>query len=75
MRILKSPNASDRFEIVLQHVRKEIMDPSDKLPALSSISGCFARKMNDTYLAGLWTKNLHCQLCWTLDELSQTPTP
>lgn len=42
-------------------------DSVDKLPALASIAGYFAKSLNDTYLAGLWQRNLTEQLYWRCD--------
>lgn len=63
-RSLKIPSHSDWTDIIEQYSTKLLTDPDDKLPALSSIAAYFARTLNDKYLAGLWARNLHYQICW-----------
>jgi hypothetical protein len=55
---------SKRQNIVEIYSLKEMGVPGDKLPALSCIASFFAEKMNETYLAGLWSNNMHQLLCW-----------
>ena len=47
---------------------------SDRLIAFSAIAREFAAIMNDTYLAGLWKKNLVSQLDWAVPRLERKQT-
>jgi hypothetical protein len=47
--------------------------PSDKLPAISGLARIFAENLNDTYVAGLWRKNLIEGLLWTGLWVRQAP--
>ncbi|KAI0545820.1 heterokaryon incompatibility protein-domain-containing protein [Xylaria curta] len=37
---------------------------SDRLPALSGLASLFAKRLEDSYLAGLWFRDLHIGLLW-----------
>ncbi|KAJ4127148.1 hypothetical protein NW768_008775 [Fusarium equiseti] len=39
--------------------------PTDILPSFAGIASLFQRRLQDTYLAGLWKKDLHRGLVWT----------
>ena len=41
---------------------------SDKLPALSGYASYIHSKTSDTYLAGLWKKDVLMQLLWWVDS-------
>ncbi|USP74781.1 HET-domain-containing protein [Curvularia clavata] len=54
---------------------------SDKMIALTGLAEDMRHAMGDVYLAGLWKKDLHKQLCWSTDfdvrarvNRSRTPT-
>jgi hypothetical protein len=64
--VLQCPTAVDWKAVVALYSSKELGDPEDKMPAISSIASFFARKMNDKYLAGLWSKTFRELLCWKL---------
>ena len=69
----KRPTPDDWIKIVRQYSSRVLTDPSDKLPALSGIAEYFGRRLNDTYLAGLWTTRLHYELCWYGSGLQRPP--
>ncbi|OCK75236.1 hypothetical protein K432DRAFT_466829, partial [Lepidopterella palustris CBS 459.81] len=45
-------------------------NPSDKLPALSSLAAFFSNQTGDRYLDGLWQNQLKEQLCWFCNKQS-----
>jgi hypothetical protein len=72
---MRSPQASDWPRVIAEYSSRKLTNPDDKLPALSSIAGYFAKHMNDkiTHLAGLWATKLSEQLCWTCFSCSRPP--
>jgi Heterokaryon incompatibility protein (HET) len=61
---METPTALDWMQIVQLYSLRQLGDPLDKLPALSSIASYFARKLDDKYMAGLWYNCLPRMLCW-----------
>ena len=61
---LKNPSVWDWKNIIELYSTRNLGDPLDKLPALSSVASFFARKLNDSYVAGLWLSRLCELLCW-----------
>ena len=51
--------------IVAIYTRANLTRESDKLPALSGISGLFQHVLQDSYLAGLWRKSLVFDMAWS----------
>ena len=70
-RVLKSPNAEDWVTLIKDYLKKEMTDPHDKLPALSSVAAYFSKTLNDRYVAGLWRNRLNTLLSWQNDCLSR----
>lgn len=56
------------YEIVEVYSRCSLTKPMDKLMALSGIVQRFEQITQDTYLAGLWERNLAPQLLWYVDD-------
>ncbi|KAL5094838.1 hypothetical protein Trisim1_005569 [Trichoderma cf. simile WF8] len=54
------------YEPMLEYSNKELTYQTDRLPAVSSYAKLIASKSGDTYLAGLWKKNLHRGLIWKI---------
>ncbi|PTB55839.1 hypothetical protein M431DRAFT_530339 [Trichoderma harzianum CBS 226.95] len=54
------------YEPMLEYSNKELTYQTDRLPAVSSYAKLIASKSGDTYLAGLWKKNLHRGLLWKI---------
>ncbi|KAK8087778.1 hypothetical protein PG997_002739 [Apiospora hydei] len=54
-----------RNTIVSRYSVRALSVPSDRLPALSAIAQVFQAKLQDTYLAGLWKRDLLKGLCWS----------
>ena len=55
--------------IIHEYSRRELSEPSDKLPALAGLASRFRGHFttgddNQQYLAGLWRRNLVEDLCW-----------
>jgi len=51
--------------IVEEYSSRKLTKGSDKFSALSGLARVVAMRSNDTYLAGLWLRNLHWDLQWT----------
>ncbi len=51
------------------YTEKQLTYPNDRLPAVAGIAKLFADSLNETYLAGLWGKDLLRQMLW----LRKTP--
>jgi heterokaryon incompatibility protein (HET) len=62
---LDSPRVEEWMILVQVYSNRQLGDPMDKLPALSSIASFFARKLDASYLAGLWSSHLFLMLYWT----------
>ncbi|EHK23657.1 uncharacterized protein TRIVIDRAFT_138711, partial [Trichoderma virens Gv29-8] len=56
---------------MLQYSQKRLTFETDRLPAVSSYAKLIASKSGDTYLAGLWKKNLHRGLLWKMHRRSR----
>ncbi|KAK8055000.1 hypothetical protein PG993_000227 [Apiospora rasikravindrae] len=54
-----------RATIVPYYSERALSVTSDRLPALSAIARVFQDKLQDTYLAGLWKRDLLKGLCWS----------
>ncbi|KKP01075.1 hypothetical protein THAR02_06812 [Trichoderma harzianum] len=54
------------YNLMLEYSNKELTYQTDRLPAVSSYADLIASKSGDTYLAGLWEKNLHRGLLWKI---------
>lgn len=68
--ILNLDNQADVYDIwceqVIKYSKRELTSVTDVFPALSGLAQHFAAVTGDTYVAGLWTKDLPRQLSWTL---------
>ncbi|KAL7924912.1 heterokaryon incompatibility domain-containing protein [Trichoderma austrokoningii] len=51
---------------MLNYCQKNLTYETDRLPAVSSYAKLIASKSGDTYVAGLWKKNLHRGLLWKI---------
>lgn len=49
-----------------EYSRKQLTEPLDKLPALSSITSYFAARTNQHYAAGMWLENIRYELLWNI---------
>jgi Heterokaryon incompatibility protein (HET) len=63
-RTLREPTVGDWKDVVHQYSTRNMSDPIDKLPALSSIMTYFASRTNSHYVAGICVAELPYQLCW-----------
>ncbi|KAL7910809.1 heterokaryon incompatibility domain-containing protein [Trichoderma velutinum] len=54
------------YNPILEYSHKKLTYETDRLPAVSSYAKLIASKSGDTYLAGLWKKNLHRGLLWKI---------
>jgi Heterokaryon incompatibility protein (HET) len=52
------------YEVVHDYSERQLTKQIDKLPALSGLASVFADVLKDTYLAGLWKKDIVWGLCW-----------
>lgn len=57
----------DWTQVAEEYCRRELTEPTDKLPALSSVASYFSEKTSDDYHAGLWRSDLIRQLYWICD--------
>ncbi|KAI1088665.1 heterokaryon incompatibility protein-domain-containing protein [Rostrohypoxylon terebratum] len=62
-------------DIVKDYCRRELTERSDKPVALSAVASRFHTKFGDTYLAGLWRKNLIRGLLWRVNPFGITHPP
>ncbi|KAM0265672.1 hypothetical protein ACHAQJ_000106 [Trichoderma viride] len=53
---------------ILDYCKKKLTYETDRLSAVSSYAKLIASKSGDTYLAGLWKKNLHRGLLWKIQR-------
>ncbi|PTB44303.1 hypothetical protein M441DRAFT_109350, partial [Trichoderma asperellum CBS 433.97] len=53
---------------MLNYCKKTLTYETDRLAAVSSYAKLVAGKSGDTYVAGLWKKNLHRGLLWKIDR-------
>ena len=66
-----STSTHDRWlDIVFQYTGRRLTNDTDVLPALSGLAMEFQRLTGDTYLAGLWQKDLVRGLLWDRFPLS-----
>lgn len=56
------------FGLFIDYTRRNLTDPSDKLPAFSGIVSEFHQLLGDNYYAGLWSKTLPNSLLWRHDN-------
>ena len=54
--------------LVFDYTHRDLSDPSDKLPALSSNASKYQKATNDTYCAGLWKTSLLEGLKWQVNQ-------
>lgn len=52
------------LKLVEEFLRRKITRVEDRLPAMAGLAARHAQATGDTYLAGLWRKNLHWWLLW-----------
>lgn len=55
---------------------RALSKPKDRLPAAAGIASLIARKYNQEYLAGIWSRDLECGLMWSVPpspELAPAP--
>ena len=55
------------LDMVESYSRCNLTSNMDKLPALSGIAQAAAKRINDTYLAGIWLEQLNRGLAWLCD--------
>ena len=58
-------------KIVQAYTSSDLSKPEDKLIAISGIAKRFRSMLNDTYLAGLWSRLLPTQLLWFVRDAKQ----
>jgi hypothetical protein len=63
------------FSIVNGYSRRQLTFARDKLVAIAGLSGTFAKIFNTKYLAGMWEKDLVCQLVWRAATTKLKPRP
>lgn len=61
---IESPKWNGWHQIAEDYCSRELTRNMDKLPALSGLVEAFREVSGDTYLAGLWMRNLSHQLLW-----------
>jgi hypothetical protein len=66
LRVLKEPKVSDWYDLIEEYSQRQLSDTMDKMIAISSVAGYFARLMKDKYLAGHWASDLSNSLCWVV---------
>ena len=54
--------------IVSQYSNCSLTKNSDKLVAISGIARRMSENTSDRYLAGLWLRSLHTDLCWAVEK-------
>jgi hypothetical protein len=59
------------MHLVEDFCKRDLTVPDDVLPAMSALAEEFAILQNDTYLAGLWQKDLHRGLLWNYKTTSK----
>ncbi|KAI4860886.1 heterokaryon incompatibility protein-domain-containing protein [Hypoxylon rubiginosum] len=60
-------------DLVNRYSRCTLTRKSDKLIALAGLASEFQKATKDEYLAGLWKKDLHKQLCWSYVYYNHRP--
>ncbi|KAF8864042.1 hypothetical protein BDZ45DRAFT_555698, partial [Acephala macrosclerotiorum] len=56
-------------EIVSVYSKMQLTDPGDKVVALSGIAKIISERIGDTYIAGMWKKDLASQLLWYVNPV------
>lgn len=64
-----------RKEIITTYAKLHITKEADRLPALSAIANEMQLKIQDTYLAGLWKRDLLLGLLWLSSSCPDWPIP
>ncbi|RDW56424.1 hypothetical protein BP5796_13173 [Coleophoma crateriformis] len=63
------------YRLVERYSRTSLTKPSDRLVAISGIARRLSVTLGDTYIAGLWTKDLPSGLLWESREFIFDPDP
>ena len=61
-------NVLQWYAIVEDYMSRNITMASDKLVAIAGLAQMANRDLKSRYLAGLWEKQIHVGLCWTIME-------
>ncbi|CZR58181.1 uncharacterized protein PAC_08072 [Phialocephala subalpina] len=56
-------------EIVRVYSKMQLTDPGDKVIALSGIAKVMSERIGDTYIVGMWKKDLASQLLWYVNPV------
>ncbi|KAF1810149.1 HET-domain-containing protein [Eremomyces bilateralis CBS 781.70] len=54
--------------IVEMYSNASLTYSTDKFPALSGLAKSFVPRLKDEYLAGMWRRDLHCELLWYIHD-------
>ena len=60
----KEAYLSEWYEVVEEYSRRKLTDTKDTLPALEGLAATLSDVVNDTYIYGLWSGDLHRGLLW-----------
>lgn len=60
------------FEVVELYSNRKVTDKSDRLPGISGLAKVMAVKVDDTYIAGIWTRDFLRGLLWQSFETEET---
>ncbi|KAF4340130.1 hypothetical protein FBEOM_5991 [Fusarium beomiforme] len=58
-------------KVIENYSKRDLTQPSDKLPAISAIAAIVQRKIGSDYVAGLWSDNIHLDLLWRRPSASR----
>ncbi|OCK94745.1 HET-domain-containing protein, partial [Cenococcum geophilum 1.58] len=53
------------YDLIMLYGRCNLTKPSDIFPAISSLAAGLGKVIGDTYIAGLWQRDLHRGLLWS----------
>ncbi|EKG11326.1 Heterokaryon incompatibility [Macrophomina phaseolina MS6] len=56
-------------DIVINYTHRAMTNSRDRLVGLGGIAGAIQQQTRDTYVAGLWKSQLHCDLLWHIPLL------
>ncbi|KFY28132.1 hypothetical protein V491_00621 [Pseudogymnoascus sp. VKM F-3775] len=63
------------YNILEQYSKRNLTIASDKFPALSGVAAQFAQLTGDTYIAGLWERDLVVGLLWRCEDPENSRRP
>lgn len=63
------------YSILEQYSKRNLTVTSDKFPALSGVAAQFAQLTGDTYVAGLWERDLKAGLLWRCEDPENSRRP